>query len=548
MANAYIKFNVLGGYNNGFTGNATSNFLHGDGSDILDSTRGLSSVSGNFSNYWALTSTNSNFNNLWTQLYQLGSYANLALLGTTVVESDNIASLEAQANFFIGYTYLRLGECFGGVPIVESFDQSLKFDYVRTTREETYDYAIKKLEAAAAALDRFPAEDGRLSQGIANHYLAEAYLAQAEETGKTSLLDKAIAAADKVIADHPLMTERFGSRSENGTQPAGVPDNGVERYRADGNVYFDLFQIGNYDYSAGNTEGLYVRQTPLHAQWVVSGGDVMPLGITIGPPYRDLSWSESITDNTSGPWKGSIPSSYIGGVGCAYLGGTTWGMIGSTDYLDEDIWEGVYSDDDRNAQINICDPIVLDSRSKYFGQTITPDMLADPARYSRISMKLTLQDQWGFDFEHSTAFGTSTCVYQFGRDWYIARSSETYLLRAEAYLKKGNNAKAAEDINAVRARAHASYMIPAGEVDIYTILDERARELTWEEFRWPTLLRMGGNGKNDVMKTQLKKASFGCNDVKAFNDKDFPSWTLFAIPFDVISLNSGAEMEQNPGW
>src|SRR5699024_36795 len=67
-------------------------------------------------------------------------------------------------------------------------------------------------------------------------------------------------------------------------------------------------------------------------------------------------------------------------------------------------------------------------------------------------------------------------------DWYVYRLAETYLLRAEAYCWKGNLSKAAEDINVVRKRAHAK-PISSSDVNIGTILDERARELYYEELR-----------------------------------------------------------------
>lgn len=62
------------------------------------------------------------------------------------------------------------------------------------------------------------------------------------------------------------------------------------------------------------------------------------------------------------------------------------------------------------------------------------------------------------------------------RDEYVFRLAETYLLRVEAYLDKGDKQSAADDINAVRNRAHATPVTP-NEVDIDYILDERARLL-----------------------------------------------------------------------
>ena len=74
-------------------------------------------------------------------------------------------------------------------------------------------------------------------------------------------------------------------------------------------------------------------------------------------------------------------------------------------------------------------------------------------------------------------------------DWYIFRLAETFLLRAEAYVWKGDLASAAADINAVRTRAKCAPYTPA-QISIGTVLDERARELYYEEPRKTELTRM----------------------------------------------------------
>jgi hypothetical protein len=93
------------------------------------------------------------------------------------------------------------------------------------------------------------------------------------------------------------------------------------------------------------------------------------------------------------------------------------------------------------------------------------------------------------------------------RNWYAIRLAETYLLRAEAYLGKGDKQKAADDINMVRGRAQAT-PVSAGDVTIHYILDERARELDMEEMRRITLNRLGllydrvkGRGLNKYVNT-----------------------------------------------
>lgn len=115
------------------------------------------------------------------------------------------------------------------------------------------------------------------------------------------------------------------------------------------------------------------------------------------------------------------------------------------------------------------------------------------------------------------------------------RVAETYLLRAEAYLRKGDQQKAADDINVVRNRA-AAKPVTAARVDIDYILDERARELIIEEPRRLTLSRMGKLVER-VKKYNPRSAA----GIQPFHE-------LYPIPQKIIDANSGAKMEQNPGY
>lgn len=552
LVNCYDKFCGMFHVNGWFGGgdNAAS-ALMGDGADVLGSSQGSQSAPGSFSNYKSLKSDNGTFSTIWQGMYQLAAYANLTLYGAEQVEwikeSDKAYAI-AQARFFRGWAYLRLAEVFGGVPIVDSYSEELKFDYVRNTRSETYSFAIEDFKAAVNGLPDYPLQDGRVAKGIANHYLAEAYLGLAAETGDASKYNDAIAAADAVIASHPLMVNRFGSRA-NPNDPGFM--NGVPNYKADGNVYYDLFQIGNYDYSEGNTESLMAVQVPTYDMMAGNGGAGISVAYTwaCGPAYRDLSWSDEMKaqNQNGGPWMGPIDQQkFPGGQLSCYFGGS-WGLYGATDYSDEYVWRDQYADDYRNSELCRTNPVVMDMSSPQYLQICKKEWLADPAYLSRVSCKWLLQDMWGWDMAHCGGMaGMFTNMY--GRDIYVARSAETYLLRAEAKLLNGDKKGAADDINAVRARSNAKYMIPEGDVDMYTILDERARELAWEEHRWPTLLRMGGNGKNDIMKTQLTKFAFAYYDAPICAGQGFPEWTLFAIPKSVRDLNSDADLEQNPGW
>lgn len=556
LVRAYVAYRDMYGWGNMYLNNMlqpAKNLLGGMGSDCIDGTGQLATASGSMSNFMSLNANTTIFNTTWNALYALASDANLALYGSEQVQWSSEAEKTyavAQARFFRGWSYLRLAECYGGVPIVEAYSDELKFDYQRSSREDTYKFAVADLEAAVNGLPDYPAQDGRVAKGAASHFLAEAYIALGTENGDKSNFAKAIAAAKVTIGLHPLMTERFGSRANPGdTGTSGInpldPTKGVANYKADGDVFYDLFQIGNYNRSSGNTEALMVLQNPTYEQYSVSGGTDYLLGLTVLCPYRDISWKTQYRESgaSSGPWTNNVP--LAGNMSCAYLGGNTWGLVGCTDYSDEVVWNGVFATDMRNDQINRCDPVVLDSKHSMYGKVVKKEWLDEPSRLMRIPAKITMQDGWGWDNPHHIWNG-QPYSYQWGRDWYACRSAETYLLLAEAELRNGNQAEAVAAINKVRARAKASFMY-SGSISLKDILDERARELAWEEHRWPTLLRMDSSkGNNDVMKTQLKYTMYA-NDM-AQKDAIIPTWTLFPIPTTVINLNSGAKMEQNKGW
>jgi hypothetical protein len=115
------------------------------------------------------------------------------------------------------------------------------------------------------------------------------------------------------------------------------------------------------------------------------------------------------------------------------------------------------------------------------------------------------------------------------------RLAETYLLKAEAQFKLGNNGGAATTINILRARANAT-PITSADINIDFILDERSRELIFEEHRRYTLLRTG----KWLERTRLHNKNGGQN----ISDRD----VLFPIPQIVIDANLTSPMPQNPGW
>lgn len=126
------------------------------------------------------------------------------------------------------------------------------------------------------------------------------------------------------------------------------------------------------------------------------------------------------------------------------------------------------------------------------------------------------------------------------RDYVLMRLGNAHLLRAEARLKQGNSAGAAEDINLVRRRGawpgkEDAVVITGGDVTLDFILDERARELVGEGVRWYDLVRTG----KLVERVRLH------NEDGAPNVQDFHNFR--PIPQTQIDRTQGG-YEQNCGY
>ncbi len=512
------------------------------GTDVLDQPYWQTGGSGGYSNFGSTWSSTSGFvNSVWTSLYQTIAYANATIKGTEVetitwVDESEKNELKAQARFFRGLAYLRLGELYGGVPINLEILEEVKLDYVRATRQETFQQAIDDLLAAYNDLPDYPSEIGRIGKGAPATMLAEAYLAQGVETGDNANYTSAITYATAAINLHPLMYSRFGVRND----PTDLSSNrGEPTYKPDGNVFSDLFCKGNFS-AAENTEAIWVLQTPTYEQYDAYRGPRNRAGWMFTPALRDLNWATGFAEpgSAAGPWK-SIDPPYNTASFPAMFGGFGISQVMTTDFASYDVWDDPsdlrYEEDVTVRVLYECS----DANHSMFGQKVPISMLdQNPnvfSKYCPLFAKLIPLDEWPYrdtDNMHQSA----------NHDVYGIRSAEAYLLRAEAYLRSNQLDLAADDINELRTRAQCTNYYDSGDMDIDLILDERVRELLYEEGRWFTLLRIDPA----VWKQRLY-------DHAMYIDT-YPNYTieipfeLWPIPNDIIEINTGAEIIQNDGW
>jgi starch-binding outer membrane protein, SusD/RagB family len=462
--------------------------------------------------------------NIWTAYYKIITNSNLVIArvpNAAQLSDDDKNSFLGQALFFRAYCYNILANLYGGVPLELNELTEPRYDYVRASRDEVYQQCKKDLQQAVGLLKNInEVSDGTVNKQIAGHILAEVLISLKDYDG-------AIASASSVIgySGVSLMTNRFGRRA---TTP--------------GDVYRDLFEYNNQNYSTGNHEGLLVIQTALNNPAAV--GDQTAWAIV--PSLGGLRITETATKTKQTVlYKGSFVDS---------ISSNGIGWIRPTSHFLYEIWT---PGDIRNSAYNIVRDLRISgvpSTSPDYGKWYVKDGYKDktlPADF-----RDTIRNFYPVIRKASPSAGdfvaaagpavVTNLTNPFGgtllngatklfMQKYMARLAETYLLRAEAYLGKSQPQKAADDINVLRTRANAT-PATAAEMNMDYILDERLRELYLEEFRAVTLTRLGLLYDRD----------------KRFNPKSGQTietyHNLWPIPTTEITQNTGAELKQNDGY
>ncbi len=430
-------------------------------------------------------------------------------------------NIKGQALFFRAYTYNFLANIYGGVPIVDARLIAPKFDFVRNTRAEVLSFAAKGLEQAAELLP-LDVKDGRIPRAAAFHLLSEVYISLAMETKDASLYDKSISAASKVInkeaGDYQLMTARFGPAA---TKP--------------GDVFSDIFAQGQINKSSGNKEVMWAWQFE---------------SFTPGGAFGSFPANNSIRYWGPQPHNLRSPNGVLNIVADSL--GRGIGVNSPTNYVKYDIWK-FDPDDMRNSKHNIKRVFYYNNPADkdYFGKPVLTKKGADGALYlarndgSLTTTKLdTLQIYYPLIAKIlGTPFNNDVLSGNTSKDFSRMRVAETYLLRAEAYFRKGDLANAAKDINVIRTRAKAKN-IQNSDVTENFILDERSRELLVEEPRLRTLIRMGRLVDRVRTYNSAPSVPNGPSSGKTIKDHN----KFWPIPQKVIDANTGAKFEQNPGY
>jgi starch-binding outer membrane protein, SusD/RagB family len=466
----------------------------------------------------------------WERAFDGINSANIVISRTPdMEEAEEVKNmLLAEGYFHRAYWYYKLVNQYGDVPLILEETTFPKLDFYSSTRERIIIQMIEDMEFAVQWLPE-SVVFGKVSSAAARHLLAKLYLTNGD-------FDKAIDITTEVIdgSQHHLMTSRFGVHADD-------PEK---------NVFWDLFQKENIS-SPENAEAILVLQD----RYLMDGGTNRGSrrGRYLVPAwYRaemlDPSGSRGCTDGLEGEPLISITSRGIG-------------KFKMTNYHSRQIWLDA-GNDIRHLWPNWfpMDSIYYNNPSSdYFGQPVQQEYCIDTLKCWDPFMYCK-----AFVDDEDRPQGSGTNPYGGHSDWYIFRLAETYLLRAEAHVWKGENGPAADDVNTIRDRVNAP-PLSAGDMSIETILDERARELFFEEGRKSELTRIAflmaklgrrGYSLENIHESNFyydrvieKNEYFGTNYVYgSFAFTMAPYHMLWPIDEDVIASNSQGRINQNYGY
>jgi len=496
----------LGGFNR-----LPAEIAYGNGTDVLSANSALRDDS--FSRIAENWGDVNNPNDPWLERYFEWLYRIINTANSIIYQAENRENIEwngdhnknrilADARAMRAWAYRHLTYNFGDVPLNldEASGETIRTDWTRTPVNEVRQQIIDDFHFAEEHIAVERNLQGRITKGAVQHYLAEMYQLMGD-------VQTSLQWADRVIntPEYQLITDRYGVRAD---QP-GVP-------------FMDMHTQGNRNRNAGNTEALWVFQfepdvvgggshghrnvhMSRYANIVVDG--VSPLQVT---PDR----------GGTGSTRASLTNYYMSLFEDSDDRGSNYALRQYFILRDAE-QNAPQSADQLPPGFAYSDTLWMDWGHEVGVNEITPDNRINVRRpFSRKVEGVDPNDLMAWDAKHNVI---------------RLRLADTYMLKAEAHYRLGDLNAAAETINVIRKRSNASE-INVSDVDIDFILDERARELVWEEDRRYHLVRTG----RLVERTQM----YNFNGGQFITERD----TIFPIPQNVIDANLTGEMPQNPGF
>ncbi|MFA6401813.1 MAG: RagB/SusD family nutrient uptake outer membrane protein [Salinivirgaceae bacterium] len=525
---------------------------------------------------YTLTSNNETVEGLYKNLYAVVDAANAVLYYAGNCEDFTEKGLRTEeARFIRAYAYYLLSQQFGRIPIIKNYINTAETSYPRNTLVETYQFMIDELAELSNSI-LLPATDntGRASKQSVKALLAKVYLAAGwdmettltdAESGTYSINGTSYftlaAATAKEVADAVSLTLPFEDKwSPYNEQNEEV----IFAIQLDRNAFLDKVKGGN---SHQNNFGTYLGAVTLGMKFVDS--DLNPTSKTYylyekGDQRYNATFMTTVYNYT-----GDANNSNWGKQGYwAYYNATADAQAGLGIAFYFPAWYVTNQEisDYQTANANR----FIRGEAKNVSQIIRT---SDPVRWILYNADGTVTTDNEQNYLTAlTKVGTIPPIKKFDdpatdvnaattnggyRDFVLLHISDIYLVAAEAYLMAGNEGEALNYLNDVRTRAGAAELASfasyqrynpdqggyvSADQNIDVILDERARELLGEYYRWMDLRRT----RQLVKYNKTWNVNFDINNMRG-GDGNL-KW-LRPIPADEIGLNTGiSPSDQNPGY
>ncbi|SFD32133.1 Starch-binding associating with outer membrane [Algibacter lectus] len=422
-----------------------------------------------------LNSTETYFYRIWTYCYAGINAANTVLDRIDEVEDlseDQKNIYKAEVRFLRAHYYYWLSLQYGDVVLREGGTKGVNTEDLPTDKRTIWEFMKEDTQFAVDNLKFTTADYGRVTKGAALHQLARILLLLEDYQG-------AEAAGKTVINDAPYQLQ---------------------------NRYSDVFDYDNQV----NTEIIFAVQ---YLNDALNNGDGNQGHLFFTPAYDQFA---GLTRDVT-------------------QGGRPYTRFRPTEFF-RNLFEENDSRFDATFRYNwYYNKAETLPEGKNLGEMVEWEI--EPNVFSFVAPNIDKM-HWGMK-KHDDPTRASFQDKAGFRDFFVFRLSETYLIVAEALVLQGKQEEAAGFVNIVRNRAAKPSLsmtqIKAEDMNIDTILDERALELGGEELRWMDLARTG----------KLLERVKLYNPNGAPNIKDYHQ--LRPIPQAQIDLST-VEFPQNIGY
>lgn len=549
------------------------------GTDLYE--KGRSNYSStNLSTYKSLNSSDGDVMGFYENCYDGIQQCNTVIYyAQNGAEGANVQKRVDEAKFLKAYYYYLLTQQIGGVPISDEYISSVITSFPRKPQAEVYDYIIGILKEVEES-NTLPMEDhtGRASMRAVYNLLAKTYLAYGWDAnvsaGATGLAEgQAASVSDKTNFQNAAT---YADKAIAGKSPSLS--------------FSDMWDVANDN----NADIIFAIQYTRG----IAGQDETTEGnqqqAQFSNYYNDDGDGAGLTKYTNSQFPASEKLIYLFEPGDDRFEGTFM-VEQPTEY------KRFYTDANwKDQEIKYYFPAWYSDLSGLASYNTASDnhtttniySTSDPCVYIKVTVnprtgKITYTKSTQKYETSRTGTGTSLCVRKFDdytskrngtsavsfHDIVLAHLTETYLIAAEAYYMAGNESESLKRLNVVRKRANATELSSYGayvrhysdgtdncynngkgidnvpkltgaDLDpIDIILDERARELCGEYYRWMDLRRTKRLIDYNV------KYNSGVASADAFLGADGQYRWFRPFPQGEINLNEGiTDEDQNPGY